>query len=64
MPPDATAVNEKKWPCPGDYFAKNAFCFLRKMRFFALFALDFPHLGFHFGAPKAAQYKGISEIPF
>ena len=64
MPPDAAAVNEKSGYAQVIILQKNDFVFLQKMRFFARFALDFPHLGFRFGAPKAALYKRISKIMF
>ena len=54
----------KKWPCQVIRWAKKCNLFFPKVSFFALFALNFPHLGFHFGAQKAALYKGISKIQF
>ena len=54
--------NAKSGPAQVIRWRENATFFLQKVPVFALFACNFPHLGFHFGAPKAALYKGISEI--
>ena len=64
MPPDAAAVNEKKWPCPGDYFAKKCIVFFAKNAIFCTFCFSFSAFGVSFLGPKMAQYKGISEIQF
>jgi len=55
---------QKRAPHKVIILQKKVIIFFAKMQFFALFALDFPHLGFRFWPPKTAQYKGISELQF
>ena len=62
MPPDSAALNAKKAPIKVIILQTKVIFILRKMRIFALFALDFPHLGFHFWAQKWPNIRGLAKF--